>query len=60
MPQLPISLDAITIGKLAHIAAKENEELIGQGLGDVRASTIAARIIKEYFYNIEKRKGMKE
>ena len=50
MPQLPISLSADIIAKLSKIAENDNAELIANGKEPtIRASTVAARIVKGYF-----------
>ena len=50
MPQLPISLSADIIAKLDKIAKDNNTELINNGKeGTIRASTVAARIVKAHF-----------
>lgn len=46
MPQLPISLSDTIIAKLRAIADKENSD-------KVHASTIAARIVRAYFEEVE-------
>jgi len=50
MPQLPISLSADIIAKLSKIAENNNAELIANGKEPtIRASTVAARIVRGYF-----------
>lgn len=54
MPQLPVSLSATLIGKLDEIAkAEEKKERIYDERVKIRASTIAARIIRAYFEEAE-------
>jgi len=50
MPQLPISLSADIIAKLDKIAKDNNKELTDSGKEPtIRASTVAARIVRGYF-----------
>ena len=56
MPQLPISLSADIIAKLSEIAKDDNTELIANGKeSTIRASTVAARIVRAHFEKEEKR-----
>lgn len=54
MPQLPISLSSSIIAKLDKIAENNNKELIDNGKEPtIRASTVAARIVKIWFERSE-------
>ena len=57
MPQLPISLSADIIAKLNKIAEDNNTELIDNGKEPtIRASTVAARIVRGHFEKEETHK----
>jgi hypothetical protein len=51
MPQLPISLSATIIGKLSEIAKAENEMSCNDEK-QTKASTIAARIVRVFFEEV--------
>ena len=55
MPQLPISLSADIIAELNKIAKSNNKELTENSREPtIRASTVAARIIRGYFEKAKK------
>lgn len=55
MPQLPISLSAHYIAKLAQIADIENKKAISHGEEPTtKAATIASRIVREYLDGAQK------